>query len=137
MILVVVPVSLLALIYGIQNKLIYPSSFPPGSRDKVDTPEEYHLPFESIALTSIDGTQLHSYFIKSPNVLIAQQKPIILYLQARFPMGNRLSSCHRGRRSRGGGIPLEMNDLFVDEDAIPHKKLEVYHHAMDTNFIAF
>lgn len=48
--------------YG-QNYLIYPSSFPAGSRTEVPSPADFGLPYEDLVLTTPDNVVLRSYLL--------------------------------------------------------------------------
>lgn len=69
--------ALLALGYGVQKcqkYLIYPSSFPEGSRTNVDTPTMYDIPYEDVKIETEDGEKLHAYVMvrqpKSPKTVL-------------------------------------------------------------------
>lgn len=53
----------MGLLYYGQNYLIYPSAFPPGSRDEVPTPAEFSLPYTDLELTTSDGVKLKCYLL--------------------------------------------------------------------------
>jgi fermentation-respiration switch protein FrsA (DUF1100 family) len=82
-----------SLLYFKQNMLIYPSQFPPGSRERVDKPNMYGMDnFEEFTIRSKDSVKLTGYVIKAPNATHT-----ILYLQAnagnighRLPIAARL-----------------------------------------------
>ena len=85
--------GIMGLLYFKQNLLIYPSQFPPGSREIVDKPSVYGMnDFEEFSIRSKDSVKLTGYLIKSQNA-----KHTILYLQAnagnighRLPIAARL-----------------------------------------------
>ena len=66
------------LLYTYQCALIYPSSFPAGSRSDVATPDEYDLPYEALELTTPDGETLRAYLIPREE----QGRPTVLFLHA-------------------------------------------------------
>lgn len=51
------------LLWKYQRVLIYPSSFPTGSRTEVATPEEFDLPYSTEWLNTPDGIKLHAYLM--------------------------------------------------------------------------
>jgi hypothetical protein len=67
------------LLYAYQARLIYPAHMPEGSRQQVDTPDMYGMPFQNVRFQSGDGTRLHGYWItqKSANA------PTIVYCHVR------------------------------------------------------
>lgn len=57
--------SFITMVYKLQYFFIYPSSFPSGSRDVVDKPDEYDMQFEDVKLLTPDGENIHLYVIPS------------------------------------------------------------------------
>lgn len=58
--------SITSLWYGIQkieSMLIYPSNVPEGSRENVDTPAKYNLPFKNVTIKTIDNQTLQAYVL--------------------------------------------------------------------------
>ncbi|KAI8918924.1 Alpha/Beta hydrolase protein [Entophlyctis helioformis] len=52
-------------IYLFQNSLIYPASFPKGSREHVPRPDQFHMKdYENVTLKTKDGVTLTAYLIK-------------------------------------------------------------------------
>ncbi|WFD31680.1 bem46 protein, variant [Malassezia sp. CBS 17886] len=90
--------SAAGLLYVYQRALIYPSSFPDGSRTIVDTPDKYDLPFSEYRLNTPDGQKLHVYAILQAGVdgdksdmSVAKERPTVLMLHANAGnMGHRL-----------------------------------------------
>ncbi|PVV01553.1 hypothetical protein BB560_004026 [Smittium megazygosporum] len=81
-------VTLVAL-FLLQRKLIYPSSFPQGSRHEVMLPSAYGLSrFENETLTTKDGVKIHIYLIKS-NMLNCKNTLLFFHANA-GNMGHRL-----------------------------------------------
>jgi len=79
------------LVYQYQGYIIYPAQFPEGSRQNVDTPSIYKLPYENITLTTSDGVKLNAYLIMKPTEAEAKEAPTILYFHANAGnMGHRL-----------------------------------------------
>lgn len=60
---VAVGAASLAALYFAQNRLVYPS-WAQGARDHVDTPDQYGLPYERVALTTSDGVRLDAFDIR-------------------------------------------------------------------------
>ncbi|PWN48440.1 alpha/beta-hydrolase [Violaceomyces palustris] len=54
-------VSTAGLLYRYQTSLIYPASFPPGSRTQVTTPDEFDLPYEELDLVTPDGEVVKAF----------------------------------------------------------------------------
>jgi len=62
--------------YG-QNYLIYPASFPEGSRTNVPVPTQYGLPYEDLTLVTRDGVKIRCY-------LLVQRKELNLTTKTTF-----------------------------------------------------
>lgn len=74
----VIAVSLIStagLLYRYQTSLIYPSSFPAGSKAEVSTPDEYDLPYTEEELITPDGERLR-IFVMLQGTKLAPLKPI-------------------------------------------------------------
>ncbi|KAJ1920860.1 bem46 protein, variant [Tieghemiomyces parasiticus] len=81
----------LGALYLFQCDLIYPSSYPEGSREKVASPEEYNLPFDNLRLRTPDGVRIHGFLIKRPTDEETRRAPTVLYFHANAGnMGHRL-----------------------------------------------
>ncbi|KAF9314531.1 hypothetical protein BG003_004079 [Podila horticola] len=81
-----------ALLYHYQCEIIYPASFPEGSRKHVAKPSQYDMPYEDLTLITPDKVEIKAYLIKDPDDSIARRRPTILYLHANAGnMGHRLS----------------------------------------------
>ncbi|KAL2913316.1 bem46 protein, variant [Polyrhizophydium stewartii] len=64
---VVGAIGVLGMVYMYQNSLIYPASFPAGSRDHVPTPDQFGMPdFEAVTLRTPDGVDITGYLIRRP-----------------------------------------------------------------------
>ncbi|KAJ1967078.1 bem46 protein, variant [Dispira parvispora] len=86
-----VGVCALIALYMFQCDLIYPSSYPEGSREKVASPEEYSLPFDNLRLRTPDGVRIHGFLIKRSTDEETKKAPTILYFHANAGnMGHRL-----------------------------------------------
>ncbi|KAI0055297.1 alpha/beta-hydrolase [Artomyces pyxidatus] len=59
----------MGLLYYGQNFLIYPSAFPPGSRENVPVPTDFSLPYSDLELTTPDNVKLKSYLLMQRPVL--------------------------------------------------------------------
>jgi len=57
------------LLYYGQNYLIYPASFPQGSRTFVATPGEFNVPYEELTLVTPDGVKIRGYLMRQRAVL--------------------------------------------------------------------
>ena len=55
--------TLAGLLYVYQTALIYPASFPEGSRTIVDSPSQYGMPYTEHRLVTPDQIKLHVYVI--------------------------------------------------------------------------
>ncbi len=96
-------VSSAGLLYRYQRSLIYPSSFPSGSRTHVQTPDEYGLPFTEEKLKTPDGETIRLFVMlqdgsaerkagrqpASTGTDVARERPTILCLHANA--GNMVS----------------------------------------------
>ncbi|KAF7732382.1 hypothetical protein EC973_005278 [Apophysomyces ossiformis] len=79
------------LLYLYQCELIYPSSFPEGSRTEVAKPSAYGMKFVEETLVTKDNVKLHTYTIILPDEEEARRAPTILYFHANAGnMGHRL-----------------------------------------------
>jgi hypothetical protein len=91
---------------AVQNKLIYPAHVPGGSRQHVDTPNQYGMPdYEDLTLTTPDGLKIRAYLVPRPD---AAQRPTLLYLHA-----NAGNMGHRLPIARVFGIDMQMNLLLL------------------------
>lgn len=68
--------SLVVAIYKIQFLLIYPSSFPEGSRTEVDTPDMYGMTYTEDTLLTPDGEHIRVYTMPSK----APSKTTVVFL---------------------------------------------------------
>ena len=86
-IMITLSLSCMALLYYFQTELIYPSAFPPESREKVDVPSNWKMnDWKEVTLTTPDNEKLHCYQIHNPN-----SKVVVLYLHANAGnLGHRL-----------------------------------------------
>ncbi|KAK0544703.1 bem46 protein, variant [Tilletia horrida] len=97
--------STACLLWRYQGLLVYPASFPQGSRTIVDTPDKYGLPFEEITLTTPDGESVRCFVIlqRAPSEKekaaglsgdgddTARRRPTVLFFHANAGnMGHRL-----------------------------------------------
>ncbi|KAE8213300.1 hypothetical protein CF327_g3154 [Tilletia walkeri] len=55
--------STACLLWRYQGLLVYPASFPSGSRTVVDTPESFGMPYDEVTLTTPDGEQVRCFVI--------------------------------------------------------------------------
>ncbi|CAO0799289.1 unnamed protein product [Mucor circinelloides] len=79
------------LLYMYQCKLIYPASYPEGSRQEVAVPSDFGMQYTEENLKTKDGINLKSYIILQPNTEQAKRLPTILYFHANAGnMGHRL-----------------------------------------------
>lgn len=80
--------TLAGLLYVYQTALIYPASFPEGSRTIVDSPAQYGMPYTEHRLVTPDQIKLHVYVIPHED---EQPRPTVLMLHANAGnMGHRL-----------------------------------------------
>ncbi|RKP14659.1 Alpha/Beta hydrolase protein, partial [Piptocephalis cylindrospora] len=83
-------------LYHYQCSLIYPASFPEGSRSKVDLPSEYGMPYEDVALRTKDNVKIRAYVITRDTEAQTQKADTLLYLHANAGnMGHRLPLAKR------------------------------------------
>lgn len=86
--------SAAGLLYVYQRALIYPSSFPEGSRTLVDSPEQYNIPFQEFRLNTPDREKLHVYVMLQQggeDNSAAKQRPTVIMFHANAGnMGHRL-----------------------------------------------
>jgi hypothetical protein len=92
--LTIIPVicSMLVLgVYKFQTQLIYPSSFPPGSRTTVDTPDQYGIPYQDITLETKDGEKIKAFaMLQDPDRLDYVRKTVLMLCPNAGNMGHRL-----------------------------------------------
>ncbi|KAK0521730.1 bem46 protein, variant [Tilletia horrida] len=55
--------STACLLWRYQGLLVYPASFPQGSRTVVDTPDSFGMPYDEVTLTTPDGEQVRCFVI--------------------------------------------------------------------------
>ncbi|GAC98285.1 hypothetical protein PHSY_005878 [Pseudozyma hubeiensis SY62] len=67
-------ISTAGLLYRYQTSLIYPSSFPAGSKAEVNTPDEYDLPYIEEELITPDSQRLR-IFVMLQGTKLASRKP--------------------------------------------------------------
>jgi fermentation-respiration switch protein FrsA (DUF1100 family) len=79
------------LLYFKQNELIYPRSFPAGSRTDVPLPSRFGITnAESIELPTPDGETLHAYLLRPSNTSVARNITILLFHGNAGNIGHRL-----------------------------------------------
>ncbi|KAI9314040.1 Alpha/Beta hydrolase protein [Dichotomocladium elegans] len=79
------------LLYIYQCEMIYPASFPEGSRTQVAKPSDYGMEYTETTLTTKDKVKLHTYTMLQPNEDEARAATTILYFHANAGnMGHRL-----------------------------------------------
>ncbi|KAG2201551.1 hypothetical protein INT47_007428 [Mucor saturninus] len=79
------------LLYMYQCKLIYPASFPEGSRQEVAKPTEFGMKYIEKDLMTKDKVNIKSYVILQTDLEVAKKAPTILYFHANAGnMGHRL-----------------------------------------------
>ncbi|OBZ90188.1 Protein bem46 [Choanephora cucurbitarum] len=75
------------LLYMYQCKLIYPASFPEGSRQEVALPSDFGMQYTEENLLTRDGVKLKSYIIIQADKEQAKRSPTILYFHGhRLPI---------------------------------------------------
>ncbi|EEB05749.1 esterase/lipase [Schizosaccharomyces japonicus yFS275] len=79
----------LGLLYSYQTSIIYPSSFPKGSRTNVPLPSTYNLKYERLSLKTRDKQTLDSFLMLQEHD--PESRPTLLYFHANAGnMGHRL-----------------------------------------------
>lgn len=68
-------ISTAGLLYRYQTSLIYPSSFPAGSKAEVNTPDEYDLPYIEEELITPDSQRLR-IFVMLQGTKLAARRPL-------------------------------------------------------------
>jgi abhydrolase domain-containing protein 13 len=98
--------AFLGILYYCQNAIIYPATFPPGSRTVVMKPEEFDMfHYDSITLVTSDGIKITGYLIRQETAEKTRAAPTILYLHANAGnMGHRLPIAKVLYRSLGCNI---------------------------------
>lgn len=61
------------LLYRYQRNLVYPSSFPSGSRTEVLTPDHYDIQYENLTLKTPDGESLHAFLMPQENISVKEK----------------------------------------------------------------
>ncbi|KAK9358305.1 Alpha/Beta hydrolase protein [Lipomyces starkeyi] len=83
--------TLAIILYFAQSALIYPSSFPAGSRSDVPTPDRYSIPYEDITLETKDGEQIKLFVMKQTDPeLRTDGQTVIIFCANAGNMGHRL-----------------------------------------------
>ncbi|KAK9385595.1 Alpha/Beta hydrolase protein [Lipomyces mesembrius] len=83
--------TLAVILYFAQSALIYPSSFPAGSRTDVPTPDRYSIPYEDITLETTDGEQIKLFVMKQTDPeLRTDGQTVIIFCANAGNMGHRL-----------------------------------------------
>ncbi|KAH8548183.1 Alpha/Beta hydrolase protein [Umbelopsis sp. PMI_123] len=86
-----VAVSLAIALYIFQCNLIYPASFPSGSRSVVIKPSQFGLPYREVTITTKDNVPLHCYLLQQKDEQVAKNSPTVIYFHANAGnMGHRL-----------------------------------------------
>ncbi|KOS16547.1 hypothetical protein Malapachy_3008 [Malassezia pachydermatis] len=80
--------SVAGLLYVYQSALVYPSTFPEGSRTHVDTPDSLDMPYTEHRLTTPDRVKLHVYAMSHEDD--ASRPTVILFHANAGNMGHRL-----------------------------------------------
>lgn len=76
------------LLYLYQSSLIYPANLPTNSREIVDTPDLYDIPYKDVTLLS-DGYKINCYLLHQSNKAV--KTPTVLFFHANAGnMGHRL-----------------------------------------------
>lgn len=79
------------LLYFKQNELIYPRSFPAGSRTNVPAPAQFGISnAESLELPTSDGETLHAYLVRPSNTSLSKNITILLFHGNAGNIGHRL-----------------------------------------------
>ncbi|KAK9468618.1 Alpha/Beta hydrolase protein [Lipomyces arxii] len=83
--------TLVVILYFAQTSLIYPSSFPAGSRTEVQTPDRYDIPFEDVTVDTEDGEKLRLFVMKQSDPELRNRgKTVIICCANAGNMGHRL-----------------------------------------------
>ncbi|KAJ3273734.1 hypothetical protein HDV01_004013 [Terramyces sp. JEL0728] len=83
--------GLATILYLNQNKILYPSSFPQGSRENVPKPSEYDMhDWEDVSLRSADGVIVKGYLIRKKTGDGVANTTLIYYHANAGNMGHRL-----------------------------------------------
>ncbi|KAK9322998.1 Alpha/Beta hydrolase protein [Lipomyces orientalis] len=83
--------TLAVILYFAQSALIYPSSFPAGSRTDVPTPDRYNIPFEDVTLETEDGEKIKLFVMKQTDPELRNDgQTVIICCANAGNMGHRL-----------------------------------------------
>ncbi|KAJ3321267.1 hypothetical protein HDV06_004492 [Boothiomyces sp. JEL0866] len=83
--------GLTTILYLNQNKILYPASFPQGSRENVPKPSEYDMhDWEDVSLRSSDGVLVKGYLIRKKSGDGLAPTTLIYYHANAGNMGHRL-----------------------------------------------
>lgn len=69
--------SFSASLYGFQDALLFQPNEPDNSRTIVQTPDTFHMPYETITIDTPDNEKLHGFLIKQS--LNAEQQPTLIF----------------------------------------------------------
>ncbi|KAK9452374.1 Alpha/Beta hydrolase protein [Limtongia smithiae] len=94
----VTAVGTLALVlYFAQSSLIYPSSFPAGSRTEVQTPDRYDIPFEDVTLDTPDDEKIKLFVMKQGGAAAQEDLSV---------RGNTVIMCCANAGNMGHRLPI-------------------------------
>ncbi|KAJ3069962.1 hypothetical protein HDU98_006978 [Podochytrium sp. JEL0797] len=107
----------IAALYVHQDKIIYPSAFPAGSREVVPTPDQYRMPdYENVFITTPDKVKITGYAIKyrpQLSLLTNEQEDPSGSLRLRKPDGSKhdvagytVLYCHANAGNMGHRLPF-------------------------------
>jgi fermentation-respiration switch protein FrsA (DUF1100 family) len=79
------------LLYFKQNEIIYPRSFPAGSRTDIPMPSRFGITnAESLELPTPDGETLHAYLLRPSNTSVSKNITMLLFHGNAGNIGHRL-----------------------------------------------
>lgn len=108
----VLAVSLLStagLLYRYQTSLIYPSSFPAGSKAEVSTPDEYDLPYIEEELITPDAERLR-IFVMLQGTKLASRRPVPRFQAVEDEKGSPRQIERKSTASQTGIAPIDVVD---------------------------
>jgi len=80
-------------LYGFQDALLYQPNEPDTSRTIVQTPEIFHMPYETITIETCDNEKLHGFLIKQMN-RTNECETLIFFHGNAGNIGHRLQNAH-------------------------------------------
>ncbi|CAF1388748.1 unnamed protein product, partial [Adineta ricciae] len=80
-------------LYGFQDALLFQPNEPDTSRTIVQTPDVFHMPYETITIETPDNEKLHGFLIKQPS-RTSERETLVFFHGNAGNIGHRLQNAH-------------------------------------------